>query len=246
MRIEDVQEIAARAEQLLRLAVNRDFGIYAEDIGEFAPTVTVEEQGPGQFVATATLKKWNNPFAVGASPGIEIRAIGFTRGESLDALAHAIQQYVDRTRVSHERTAAACRDYAASMRLAAASRRAKIAKASIALRSVDPKASLGRMAIELGYEGVEFAAWQRGENGSWKAVAEGRAIYCEAHSDTSLRDAMLALSADFTTKVMEECEVYERSAMKADRKAMAYELIADHLAADAAQIHFAIKEATLR
>lgn len=33
MRIEDVQGIATRVEQLLRLTVNREFGIHAEDGG---------------------------------------------------------------------------------------------------------------------------------------------------------------------------------------------------------------------
>lgn len=246
MRIEDVQGIATRVEQLLRLTVNREFGIHAEDGGGFVPTVTVEEQGADQFVAEATIMKSDNPLAEVARPGAVIRAIGFTRYEAIGALAHAIRQRLDELKVSHRGTAASCQDLSARMRLAAASRRAKIATASIALGKADPKESLARLAVDLGYECVKFAVWRRGENGSWKAVAEGRGVYCEAHSDTTPRDAMLALAASFTTKVMEECEVQERSAMKADRKAMAYALLADHFAAEAAMVLNTIREAAQR
>lgn len=235
MRIEDVLQIATRVEQLLRLTVNRDFGIYAEDSGGFAPTVTVEEQGPGQFVATASL-----------TPDGKFRAIGFTRYESLDALALAILKHVNKMRASRQETAAACRDFSARMRLVAASRREKIATASIAMCEVYRGKSPIDLVVKLGYEDVEVGVHRIAGEGAWKAVAQGRGIHCEAHSDTSCNDAMLALASRFAAEIVRDGEHCEANAMRSDRKAMAYGLLADHFAAEAVDIALAIREAKQR
>lgn len=247
MRIEDVQQIATRAGQLLRLCVGHgNLNILTADCGRFVPTAFVTEQAPGQFVATATLTQDGEPFAGMASPGVKVRAIGFTRGESLDALADAILQHVDKVRVSHERTVASCRDNAASLRLAAASRRAKIVTLNVALKSADPRWPLTLAGEALGYEGIEIGAWRVAGDGAWKAVAQGRGIYCEAHSDTSFHEALLSLAARLASDFFGECERCEMTAMKADRKAVAYELLHAHVAAEAAQIASTIREATRR
>lgn len=233
MRIEDVLQIATRAEQLLRLTVGREFSIHPDDGGGFVPTVTVEEQGPGQFVATARL-----------SPEGKFRAIGFTQHESLKALAFEILKLVNKMRASRQETAVACRDFSARMRLMAASRREKIASANIATCGGDREKSLGSLAVNLGYEDIEIGAHRVANDGAWKATAQGRSLYCEAHSDTSFNDAMLALASMIVAESMRECEHCETNAMRSDHKAMAYGFLADHFAAEAANIAIAIREAT--
>lgn len=246
MRIESVQEIATRAEQLLRLTVDREFNIHDEDGRGFVPTVTVEEQGPGQFVATARLTLDDKSIVGSTVPGLTLRSIGFTRYEALGALVNAIIQHLGKWTESHRKTAASCRDFSARMRLAAASRRARLDTVSRALRCNDQVKALAGMAANLGYEDIEIGAHRVAGDGAWKAVAQGRSIYCEAISDTSLDDAMLALASRIVAESMRECERCETNAMRSDHKAMAYGLLADHFAAEAADIDLSIREATRR